>query len=353
MKLVFLTRLFHPHIGGVETHVRQLSLALLPKGFDITIVTTQHENSLSLKDVHQGINIVRIPRENTLSKFGIWSWIGNNRHLFDSADLIHIHDVFWWFLLLRPFSQTPVFTTFHGWEGVYPPKRSALVLRKLAEKLSLGNVCVGDFIPKWYGTQPDLVTYGATNVGPLVKGSRDRILVFGRLSKENDISIAISGLKLIKDRNPKIKITFLGDGDLAWEAEKIGKVLGFQSDVQKYLSQHHWVVASSYLTILDSLAAGREVFSVYSNPLKKDYLTLHPAAKYLSIAVSPTTLADVFANRYLDTTQFADSVSAAQGWALGQTWDKLADQYIGLWSKKAEIGIEQLKHDLESDSSNS
>jgi glycosyltransferase involved in cell wall biosynthesis len=347
MKIVFLSRLYHPHIGGVEKHVENLSIALTKKKHEIAVITTQHENSLNLKDKINNISIWRIPREQTLTKLGIWDWMLKHKQDLEIADVVHAHDVNWWLIPIRPFINTPVYTTFHGWEGVFPPTKKAKIVRKLAEKTSQGNICVGDFISKWYQTNPDIVTYGATNQTPLEPGSKDRIVVLGRLSKDNDLSIVLKGLKRIKKRHPNIKIIFLGDGELAWEAEKLGKVLGFQDQPEKFIKQAHWVIASSYLSILDSIAAGRTVFSVYSNPLKKDYLTQHPAARFINIAVNDKTLADLFSDHYLNTSTHADAVNTAQNWALKQTWEKLADTYIKLWKNDIGVAAKELHESLE------
>ena len=47
MKIVFLCRLFYPHIGGVETHVLEVGKRLIKKGHRVTIVT----EDLSTKDI--------------------------------------------------------------------------------------------------------------------------------------------------------------------------------------------------------------------------------------------------------------------------------------------------------------
>jgi len=71
--------------------------------------------------------------------------------LIQEADIVHCHDVFFWYLPFRfLYPKKKVFTTFHGWEGIFPPKWQAKVIRNISEKLSFGNICVGDFIRKWY-----------------------------------------------------------------------------------------------------------------------------------------------------------------------------------------------------------
>jgi hypothetical protein len=140
-----------------------------------------------------------------------------------------------------------------------------------------------------------------------------------------------------------LSIKFLGDGDYSFQAQKVGKVLGFQTYIQDHLQEAHWIIASSYLSILDSLAAGRQVFSLYSNPLKKDYLTTYPAATSLSISSSPEELASNFLKEYQQTKPHAQLINTAHNWALDQTWKKLTDQYIKLWtSKTPQLTFESL-----------
>ena len=119
MNIVFLSRLFYPHIGGVETHTKQLSLELIKRGYKVTVVTTQYESSINTKDNHQDITILRIPKNSAKTKFGVWSWINSHKNLFQQSDIIHAHDIFWWLFPLKiSLSNKPLYITFHGWEGI-------------------------------------------------------------------------------------------------------------------------------------------------------------------------------------------------------------------------------------------
>lgn len=348
MNVVFLSRLFYPHIGGVENHVEELSLDLIQRGYQITVVTEQYDGSINLQENYKDIEIIRIPQRHLQSKSALWRYMWTQRQVFAEADVIHAHDVFWWYLPIRFTSTKPIYTTFHGWEGIYPVPTKAKLWRYMADKLSKNTIQVGDFISRWYPTNSQVTTYGATSMQTLKPGDKDRILVIGRLSHDNDIGQVIKALKLIKEEIPNLKVTFLGDGDLAWEAKEIGNVLGFKRDIKQYLSQAHWVIASSYLSILDSLAAGRTVFSVYSNPLKKDYLTSHPVAQGIHITGSAAELAAKFIGEHRDQKPHASLVSSAQQWAREQTWNQLADHYIQLWTDhNYQFAYQKLQLDLD------
>ena len=57
-----------------------------------------------------------------------------------------------------------VYTTFHGYEGNSIPTKKAILMHKISEKLSNGNICIGDFLEKWYGTKATYISYGATEI---------------------------------------------------------------------------------------------------------------------------------------------------------------------------------------------
>lgn len=158
MKILFMCRLYWPHIGGVEKHVEKIS-GVLSKTHEITIVCEKHDPLLPDFEQRRGVKIYRIPGSD---KWTIWKWWLAHLQLIKQADIVHIHDVFFWFLPFRlPYWSKKIYMTFHGWEGVYPIPWKNKLQHKIAEKLSRGNICVGNYLTKWYGTNPDFITYGA------------------------------------------------------------------------------------------------------------------------------------------------------------------------------------------------
>ena len=73
MKIIFLARLFYPHIGGVEKHVMEISKILLKKGNEVIVITEQLEDT-NLKEIKDGIIIYRVPvgRDDWFKKFRVW-----------------------------------------------------------------------------------------------------------------------------------------------------------------------------------------------------------------------------------------------------------------------------------------
>lgn len=334
MKILFLTRLFYPHIGGVERHVGEISKRLVKMGHKVTVVTERIEGTKEVEEF-KGIKVIRIPypKIRFLGLLYIWFWFLKNRTLINQSDLIHCHDVFIWYLPMRFLHlKKPVYTTFHGWEGVFPPRKKAILIRKLAEKLSWGNICVGDYIAKWYGTKPDYVTYGGVNLDQRVDRPNQEGAVFiGRLDKDTGLPIYLKALDRL---NTEYQILFLGDGPLRKEAEKYGKVVGFVKDVKSYVLQSRFVFTSGYLSILEAMATKRLVFCVYDNPLKKDYLEMAPFAKWIVIESDPKKLAKKIKYYLGHPDEEEKLIERAYNWAIKQSWDKVVELYLKLWRAK-------------------
>ncbi|HEX8966027.1 MAG TPA: glycosyltransferase family 4 protein [Patescibacteria group bacterium] len=335
MNILFLTRLFYPHIGGVEKHVLEVGKRLVKDGHNVTVITENH--GYKGTETIEGMQIVRIPvgKSEKLKKFAIWSWLQKNKYLIDEADIVHCHDVFFWYLPFKALlPKKPVYIKFHGYETVFPPQMSAKINRKLAENLTLGNICVGDFIAPWYETKPTFVTYGGVEIEKIklkTKHKTPRIVFIGRGTKDNGIHVYLQALEIFKEH--KINFTFEVYGDTPYkkEIETFGKVYGFVEDIQAVLAQSTLVFASSYLSIFDAFAQKKPVFAVYTNPLKRDYLEMSPFAKFITMTDNPHTLAQEIKKTIENTMYKIDNITHEYEWVQNQTWDKVKELYSALW----------------------
>jgi glycosyltransferase involved in cell wall biosynthesis len=61
MKVALASPYFHPHIGGVESHVMALAKELLKKGHRVTVFTSRHDPSLETREEVDGIDVRRVP----------------------------------------------------------------------------------------------------------------------------------------------------------------------------------------------------------------------------------------------------------------------------------------------------
>lgn len=329
MNILFFTKYYYPHIGGVEKHAVEVAERLVKKGHQVTVITLKYDSKLPTIEKRGGVTIVRLPySENKLS---IWKKIWQHKALIAKADTIHCHDVFFWYWptrLLNPFKK--VFITFHGWEGEYPIPFKYKFIRKISELLSWGNICIGDYLPKHYGTNSEYISYGGVSQLKLDQPTNVKakeIIFVGRLEKDLGLDEYLKAIKTLKTKH-QLKVTFIGDGPYREEASKFGRVTGMVKDIKPFLKKPCLVFCSSYLTILETMQAGKPIFALYQNQLKKDYLTLFPGAKYINISASANELiAQV--TKHLQGTSL--QTKKAKSFVKTQTWDKVLKMYLDLW----------------------
>ena len=357
MKILFFSRRFWPSIGGVEKHVLQLSMELIQKGNKVTVVTESHDASSKCKVQSAklpGINIYRIPitRGERLKKFQIWKWLWKNRYLIQEADIVHCHDVFFWYLPFRfLYPKKKVFTTFHGYEGSEPPTWKKILSHKLAGWLSNGSIVIGDFHRKWYGVKSEAVSYGAAEKGSLdsathqhqkvhsfARNDKCHFCFVGRLAKDTGIMIYLEALKILKKKGISYRLVVCGEGPRMDEAIEFSKkhglnveFEGFVRDVEKYLKQSKFVFVSRYLGILEAMINKKLVFAVYDSPIKEDYLKMSPFSKWIVIESDPKELAKKVKFYFENPLEEKKLIEEAYNWAREQTWEKLTKNYLELW----------------------
>ncbi|HEX7018034.1 MAG TPA: glycosyltransferase family 4 protein [Patescibacteria group bacterium] len=342
-KVVHLTPYYWPHIGGVETHLQQVNRELLKShpNLSLSVITIQHDPTLPLTETHEGVTIYRLPAK-PHAKLSVWSQIWQHLQLLMSADIIHIHDIFWWLIPLLPFlPRRQLFMTFHGYEGNQLPKWNHVFWRQVAARLTAGSIAIGAFQKKWYGITPTLVSHGAVESKKQpVKRKKDttlkakKLIFIGRLEADNGIIKYLEAVKILKAEGKSIKLDVYGDGGLRPTAERFVKKYslpvtfhGFVDQAAINYSQYDLAFASRYLSILEALAAGVPVIAQYTNDLQRDYLQLAPFAQWIAMAEHPR---DISHSLKADT----HLPPAAQKWAAQQTWAKLAAVYRELWKAK-------------------
>ncbi|MBI2028533.1 MAG: glycosyltransferase family 4 protein [Candidatus Levybacteria bacterium] len=347
MNVLFLSRLFYPHIGGVEKHVLEISKILVEKGHKITIITEQYSRDLPKEEDFNGIRVLRIftGQDDWFKKFRIWKELFKLKKLIRNASIVHCHDVFFWyfpFLFLYP--KKKVYVTFHGYED-YPIPKKAVLVRRLSEKLSKGNICIGDFMKKWYGTEPTFVTYGGVDKYQIsnIKYQKDERLkdpnsaVFvGRLDEQTGIKTYLKAFKMIKKKIKNFKLLVVGDGKFKKHIVKNVRGVGFQLNPEKYIREYRFAFVSRYLSILEAFVSKRLVFAVYDNPLKEDYLKMSPFAKYIIVARNSKKLSDAVFYFLNNPNEEKKMLNKAYNWVNKQTWEKVTDTYLNLWGFKTE-----------------
>ena len=348
MKIVFLSRRYLPHLGGVEKHLEQLNRQLLmsPEEHRITVVTEQDSQTEPRSEIQQAIHIRRIelPHQKT-DKLTIWRWLFWHRQLLFSTDIIHIHDVFFWILPLYPWLKLlnkKIFITFHGYEGPGNPSWRQRTWHQLAAALTNGNICIGGFHQKWYGVTPTITSFGGVEIARQkvkhrVNHKLIHILYLGRLSDDLGIMKYLAAIKVIAARH-SVRLDVYGDGPNRQAAQSfVSKhrlpvtFCGYIPSKNIKWQTYDLAFVSGYLSILEAMIAGLPIIAQYHAPIKYDYLKNTPFSNWIEITGSTEEI--IASWQRATSPKFQHTVKQAQTWANKQTWQKLANQYLELWQK--------------------
>lgn len=334
-QIIFLTKYYYPHVGGVEKHTEEVAGRLLSKDFDVLIITEQFKKSLPLIEKKKNLTIYRIPisKNDFLYKFFIWRWFFKNFAVLKKADIIHVHDIFYWILpfrLLIP--RHKIYVTFHGYEG-YPFKAKWRILRKMYENLANGNICVGDFMKKWYGTKPNFVIYGAVSRPKnfTIKPQEKSIIFFGRLDEQTNILEYVKSFKILSKKDKKWKLSVFGNGLLKRKIDKKVKVFEFDKNIGSKIDKYEYVFVSRYLSILEAMISKRLVFALYDNKIKKDYLLDSPFRNLVVTASNPEELSSKLLYFSKNPKDKEKKIKEGYEFAKGETWEKIVNVYLRLW----------------------
>ncbi|MEP7167511.1 MAG: glycosyltransferase [Candidatus Woesebacteria bacterium] len=343
MRVVMLCRLYSPHLGGVEKHVLNLSKEILKGGNQVDVFTLPHERKLPSFEVMEGILVHRKPRQlhsrvlkiffgilpffpkklaqNIVERDEIWGWLLWNLPTFLFADVIHIHDVFFWYWPIRillPWKK--VFITFHGFEAGSLPTQKAKKTRRMAAHWTNGNIAVGGWIKKWYGTDADLVTYGAGSCIPeksTALHTKMKAVFIGRVASDTGAKVYAK----IIDSVSNYTLDIYGEGS----------ELGTVENSCALFPQYDLACVSSYLSILEAMQSKVFVLAYATDDLKWDYLQSHPMAHNMCIVRSEAEM-----KSFLDgftPEKYHREIERAFDWAKEQTWRALYLQYENLWQK--------------------
>ncbi len=342
MKVLHITQYYEPHLGGVETHVKKISQELIKQGHEVTVLTQLHSIALPLEDKKDGVKIVRINTESKVInpfnyKLTIWQQMARQAQLLLKADVIHVHDVYWWLLPLLPLFWSKTFLTFHGWEGKFPVLLKSKLARWVWSKLALRTIHVGRYIQDFYWDKPDLIVYGGVyskkKITPKKIDKKVKIVFIGRLEAENDLDKYLALAEKLKSKF-NLEIIWVGDGEYRSACEQYGQVTGMVKDTGKYLANANLVWSASYLSILEAQARGKIVCALYENSLKESYLSSYPGSAQMLIEYDVDKMSSQIEKLIKNKKVFREYSLQAHQQSLQHSWEKVANQYQHLWRGK-------------------
>jgi len=333
MNILFLTRYFYPHIGGVEKQVLKLSQELIKRGHQVTIITLKHDSHLKNQEIVSKIKIIRIPylKIKYFGLLSIWLWLLKNIKLLKQADIVHSHSVliwYWPFRLLLP--KKPVYVTFHGWEGIYPIPKKNILIRKIDAFLAWKNITIGDYVVKHYRIKADKIMYAAVDLPKQQSQKKDyrRLIYVGRLDPDTGLEKILQALSYLKG----FTIDFCGGGPLADECKKFGMVHGFV-EPNLFLAKAFICLSPGGASILEAFTYKCLIITTYNNPVKKDYLLMTPFASSIIVKETPSALAQAIKYYSQHPSAAQAKINQAYAWVKTQNWEQAVKLYLKLWQQ--------------------
>lgn len=239
MKILFLAHHKFPHIGGVERHIKAVGDKLYALGYKTKTISSED---------------IKPPQIKYFGLFYIWYWLFKNRKLITESDIVHIHDVFIWYLPFRfLYPIKKVYITFHGWEGKWPLSMWVIFNKRMANYLCNGSIAVGKYIEKYYKIKTNYIIYGGIGNINKVKylKTKNSLVYLGRQDADTGY---FEFQEWLKDHN-NLKVKYITN----------------DPNPEKYLKSAEYCVPSGYLSYLESLSYGCKILTFANNLLKEDY----------------------------------------------------------------------------------
>ena len=234
-----------------------------------------------------------------------------------------------------PSLEKKLFITFHGYQANGLPSQKAIFWRRLAKRLCRGSIMVGQFQEKYYGIKTDKIILGASGLKPSkTSKEKNKLIYLGRLEADNGILSYLEALKILREQGRQHQLDVYGTGKLQAKAEKYAKkhqlsvkFHGAVENAGQLLQKYPQALVSSYLSIIEALAANCQIISFANFQLKKDYLKMTPFSKWITIQSNAQDIAQAITNKIKNPKE-------AWTWAKKQTWKKISQNYLDLWQKK-------------------
>jgi glycosyltransferase involved in cell wall biosynthesis len=92
MRILMSLTYYRPNVSGLTIYVERLAAKLVEHGHSVTVLTAQHDATLPVKEVIDGVTVVRVPAPLTLGKAPLMPRFADTAYrLANEHDIIHLH----------------------------------------------------------------------------------------------------------------------------------------------------------------------------------------------------------------------------------------------------------------------
>ncbi len=236
MKILVALTYYRPHVSGLTIYVERLARALVERGHQLTVLTSQYDRRLPTEEILHGVRVRRMPVLARVSKGVIMpgiGWEATRQVLAHDAVSLHLPQLDAAGIALRGrLFRRPTILTYHS-DLKLPP---GLVNRAADAVVSAANTTAGwlahrvvayteDFarcspflsrrlnklevIPPPVEVAPPQAEFGRKLAG--IVGDRFPVIgLAARLATEKGVEHLLDALPMIRSRHPKAHVLFAG-----------------------------------------------------------------------------------------------------------------------------------------------
>lgn len=366
---------FHPHVGGVEELVRQLSLGQRALGMSPTVVTNRYPKDLAHRDVHDGVDVLRYPfRVPGMEARQLAGWAVNTRSTQSDiaaalktrrADLVHVQCVSsnaYYAVRAAQRLDLPLVVTMQGelsMDAAQVFQRSAQARRIWRGALDAAQIITGcsEYVlreaeavyGKPFGQRGQVIYNGVALrdfTDPLPADGRPFVLGIGRHVEQKGFDLLLDAFEQIHHRFPDVDLCIAGDGPSRPALEHraasllasgrvrfLGKVDHARA-VRLFQQAHVFVLPSRHepqgIVVLEAMAGGApvlaakvggvpEVVSDGTDGVLFDHQVPHSLTEHLSALLADASL----------RARLAEN---GRRRAAAFDWSAVTQQYIGCYA---------------------
>jgi phosphatidylinositol alpha-mannosyltransferase len=224
MKVLFVSDIYYPHIGGISEHIYNLANQFERKGHDVSVLTASIEGDLKPDEervIRIGKSIV-IPANRSCSRITLGVDGAELSDIVKKFEVIHIHGILAPTLPLSTLkvSRRINIFTFHPTFGPSIPfkifkKYLSIYFDRIDGKIAVSKTArdsIARYLSGDYRIIPNGVDIKRFMPSKAEYKSENEILFVGRIEPRKGLQFLIDALPLIKKEIPEVKLTVAGGG---------------------------------------------------------------------------------------------------------------------------------------------
>lgn len=264
MRVLFWPPRFWPQIGGVEMHAAKLLPALRARGHEFVVLTAKTAANQPDCDRYQGIPVHRLSLRQEDKDMSLDTLVSARRKVSAlkgsfAPELLHISEVdisHFFHLVTAEAAPTPLLVTLHG----ESPLQQNHVIKQTLQAADWVIGCSHAVLARARELVPTIESRSSVIHNGLETPSLapaplpfdpPRLLCLGRLSPEKGFDLALSAMKILRQRFPEIRLVLVGDGPLRMQLEQQARNLGIRDHVD-FLG---WVDPAAVTSLINTATA--------------------------------------------------------------------------------------------------